>query len=291
MNWDDLRIFLAVARAGQIARAAPLVGMDATTVGRRLRRLEQALGRTLFQAQRDGQHLTEAGDRLLVRAEAMERSMAAIDEREDTGGLIRVSASEGFGTWFLAHHLGGFARLHPGLTIDLVATSGLLSPSKRETDVALLLARPRQGPLVTRKLADYGLRIFAAKHYLEKAPPLATRDDLKRHTLLGYIPGYIFAPELDYLDDIAPGLQPRLRSSSINAQYRMTASGAGIAVLPCFIGDSDPTLVRVLPEIALRRSFWLATHQDAQASPRIRRFVDWVSALAAEHRAGLLGET
>ncbi len=290
MNWDDLRIFLAVARAGQIARAAPALAIDATTVSRKLRRLEKALGQTLFEIRRDGHHLTEAGDHLLARAEAIERSIAAMDEGEDKSGLIRISAPEGFGTWFLAHHIRHFAQAFPMMTVDLVATSGLLSPSKRETDVALLLARPRQGPLVTRKLADYGLRLFAAKQYLAGAPPIHTRDDLRRHRLVGYIPGYIYAPELDYLDEVAQGLQPSLRSSSINAQYRMTASGAGVAVLPCFIGDSDPLLQRVLPDIALRRSFWLATHQDARANPRIRRFVDWLGDVASEHRQRLAGD-
>ena len=167
VSWSDLQDFLAIARAGQLARAAKMLGVDATTVGRRLRRLERQLGQTLFEQTRAGQVLTEAGERLLERVETMERAASGLDDADARSarlsGLIRVSVSEGFGTWFVAHHLHEFVDAHPGVVIDLVATSGFLSPSKRETDVAVLLARPRAGPVVIGKLSDYRLRFYAAK--------------------------------------------------------------------------------------------------------------------------------
>jgi DNA-binding transcriptional LysR family regulator len=293
MDWDDLRIFLAVARAGQIAGAAPALGIDATTVGRRLRRLEKALGQVLFEQQRDRQKLTEAGEQLLERAEGVERLMRAAGGEGRAGGspsgLVRVSASEGFGTWLVAHHLTDFAQRFPDIRIDLVASSGLLNPSRRETDVAILLARPRRGPLVTRKLTDYGLRLFASRAYLAGRPAVRESPDLRAHRLIGYIPDFIFAPELDYLDEILPTLTPSLRSSSINAQYRMAASGAGIAVLPCFIGDADASLARVLPGMRLQRSFWLVTHEDTRHFERIRNFTDWLAGIVRERQARLLG--
>ena len=210
-------------------------------------------------------------------------------EGDRHGGVVRVSASEGFGTWFVAHHLRAFAELHSTIGVDLAATNGFLSPSKRETDVAILLARPRRGPLITRRLADYGLRLFASRRYLDAHDPVGSVGDLRRHQLIGYIPDLIYAPELDYLDEVGPGLEPRLRSSSINAQYRMAASGNGVAVLPCFIGDADSGLVRLLPEVWIRRSFWLVTHKDTRRSPRVDRFVDWLVAVTEEHRDALLG--
>ena len=293
MNWDDLRIFLRVARSGQIAHASSMLGVDATTVSRRIRRLERDLGQTLFEQQRDGQRLTEAGERLLQRAEEVDRSMGRLDEEDiegdRQGGVVRVSASEGFGTWFVAHHLRAFAKQHPTIGVDLAATNGFLSPSRRETDVAILLARPRRGPLITRRLADYGLRLFASRRYLEAHDPVESTADLRRHRLIGYIPDLIYAPELDYLDEVGPGLEPHLRSSSINAQYRMAASGNGIAVLPCFIGDADPALARLLPEVWIRRSFWLVTHRDTRRTQRVDRFVDWLVATTNEHRDALLG--
>jgi DNA-binding transcriptional LysR family regulator len=293
MQWDDLRFFLAVVRAGQLARAAGRLGVDATTVGRRLRRLEAALGQTLFEQTKHGQTLTDAGERLRERAETMERQVRdiAIDAEAgaDFGGTIRISVSEGFGSWFVARHLPEFASLHPRLTVDLVASSGFLNPSRREADVAILLDRPRKGPLFTRKLTDYRLRLYAARGWLEREGPIERRADLGRHPLIGYVPDLLYAPELRYLSEIAPGLEPRLRSTSINAQHHMVAAGGGIAVLPCFIGDSDPNLERLLDEVSVTRSFWLVTHADTRRSGRVGAFVDWLIAVVASGQRQLLG--
>ncbi|HTU12831.1 MAG TPA: LysR family transcriptional regulator [Allosphingosinicella sp.] len=296
MEWDDLRFFIAVAREGQLARAGARLGVDATTVGRRLRRLEGTLGQTLFEQTKHGQSLTEAGERLLLRAEGMERQAREIEAAgigasgPDLTGSIRVSVSEGFGTWFVAHHLPGFAALHPRLGIDLVASSGFLNPSRREADIAILLDRPRKGPLFTRKLTDYALRLYASRDWLARHGPVRTRAELKAHPLVGYVPDLLYAPELRYLTEIDPELEPRLRSTSINAQYRLVAAGAGIAVLPCFIGDSDASLIRLLDSVVVRRSFWLVTHADTRRAGRIGAFTHWLTALVAARQGMLLGQ-
>ena len=290
MNWDDLRIFLVLARAGLVSRAAGELGMDPTTVSRRIQRLEKAVGQTLLVRERAGPRLTEAGRRLLADAEAVERTAGALGTpAEAPRAILRVSATEGFGTWFIAHHLAAFAREAANVQVDLVATSGFLSPSKRETDVAILLARPRRGPLVTRKLSDYALRLYAASSYLRDAPAIAEAADLRRHPLVGYIPDFLYAPELDYLGEIAPGIEPALRSSSINAQYRIIASGAGVGVLPRFIGDTDDALAPVLPGVTIGRSFWLSTHRETRALDHVDRFVAWLVALTGRRQRQLLG--
>jgi DNA-binding transcriptional LysR family regulator len=292
LPWNDLQDFLAVARAGQIARAASQLGVDATTVGRRLRRLEARLGRTLFEQTREGQVLTEAGETLLAQVEAMQRAADRIDTRPESGalsGLLRVSVSEGFGTWLVAEHLHEFAARHPGLTIDLVASSGFLSPSKREADIAVLLARPAQGPVVASKLADYALHLYASAHYIaahgEPTPATLARE----HRLIGYIPDLLYSPELRYLREVDADLAPQLRSSSINAQARLIASGAGVGVLPHFIGGVDPLLVRVMPDVTIARAFWLVTHRDTRQLRRVRAFRAWLVELVTRHRARLTG--
>lgn len=295
MEWDDLRFFLAVAGEGQLAKAGARLGVDATTVGRRLRRLEQALGQTLFEQTKEGQSLTEAGERLLQRAEGMERQAREIEAASagasgpDLTGSIRVSVSEGFGTWFVAHHLPDFVAQHPRLGVDLVASSGFLNPSRREADIAILLDRPRKGPLFTRKLTDYALRLYASRAWLAAHGPVRSKAELKGHPLVGYVPDLLYAPELRYLTEIAPELEPRLRSTSINAQYRLVAAGAGIAVLPCFIGDSDAGLVRLLDGVVIRRSFWLVTHADTRRAGRIGAFTDWLTFLVAARQGMLMG--
>ncbi len=294
-DWNDYQIFLGVARAGKIARAAAALGIDATTVSRRLRRLEARLEATLFEQTREGQQLTEAGEQLLSRVEAMARAAADIGEAgRASGGLsgtLRVSVSEGFGVWFLARHMGEFAAAHPNLTIDLVASSGFLSPSKREADVAITLSRPKAGPLMARKLSDYALRLYATPAYLARQGTPDRPAELARgHVLVGYVPDLLYAPELRYLADICPEpeLQPLLRSPSINAQHAMIASGAGVGVLPCFIGDADARLVSVLPERRILRSFWLVMHKDNHSLARIEGWKEWLIDCVRRHQPILL---
>ena len=292
IDWSDYQAFLAIARAGQLARAAAQMGVDATTVGRRLRRLEARLGTTLFEQTREGQVLTEAGERLLAAVEAMALAAAEVSEGDEGGGLsgtLRISVSDGFGTWFLASRLPEFAAAHPGLTLDLVANSGFLSPSKREADIAVVLSRPKAGPVIARKLSDYALRLYASPAYLAATGMPEGPPDLARgHRLVGYIPDLLYAPELRYLDEIHPGLAATIRSSSINAQQRLLAQGAGIGVLPCFIGDADPALRPVLPGQRIMRSFWIVTHKDTHNLARVRAGTKWLVEAAARHRALML---
>lgn len=292
-DWNDYQAFLAIARGGQLARAAAAMGVDATTVGRRLRRLEARIGATLFEQTREGQVLTEAGEALLGEVEAMEQAAQRIADATSSGlgagGLLRVSVPEGFGTMLVAGQLRDFTDRHPRLTLDLVASSGLLSPSKREADCAVTLSRPRAGPVIAGKLSDYALRLYAER---ELADRLALRRpaDLEGQRLVGYIPDLVYAPELRYLAEIHPGLSATVRSQSIIAQHRLIAEGAGVGVLPCFIGDADPRLVPLFPEKRIVRSFWLVTHKDTHALARVKAFKTWLTELVARERRRLLPE-
>lgn len=293
LSWSDLQDFLAVARAGQLARAGSATGVDPTTIARHLRRLEARLGATLFEQTREGQVLTEAGEALLARVEAMAQAASAIGEGSSgAGGLsgtLRISASEGFGSWILARQVPSFIAAHPGLTLDIVASSGFLSLSKREADIAVMLSRPKAGPVLARKLSDYALRLYASPAYLaQHGAPELPADLAVGHRLVGYIPDLLYDPMLRYLDEIHPGLAANLRSSSINAQHRLLAAGAGIGVLPCFMGDADSALVPVFPERRIVRSFWLVTHRDTQNLARIKAGKDWLLDSVQRHREVLL---
>ena len=296
IHWNDLQDFLAIARAGQLARAAALAGVDATTMGRRLRRLEMRLGQTLFEQTREGQVLTESGEALLAQVEGMEAAAGRIAEgvRPASGlsGTVRISLSEGFGTWIVARQIHRFVAAHPGLTLDLVASSGFLSPSKREADIAVVLSRPRAGPVIASKLSDYELQLYATPAYLAATgTPTQAAELAHGHRLIGYIPDLLYAPELRYLDELHPGLAATVRSSSINAQHRLIAAGTGIGVLPCFIGNADPTLATVLPGRRIRRSFWLVTHKDTHQLARVRACRDWLLETVQRNREVLLPVT
>lgn len=281
-DWDDLRVFLAVARARKVAPAARALGIDATTIARRLARLEKALDAELFEMGAGERSLTVRGQELLGHAEAAESAaLAAIEEmrgQERTlAGQVRLSVAEGFGTWVLAPGMGDFNRRHPGIRLDLITASGFLNPSKREADMAVMLARPQRGRLMVRRLGDYRLHLYAAPDYLARAGRPETPADLRGHTLIGYVPEFIFSPELDYLDEVEAGLEAHLRSTSIIMQQRMIAEGAGIGVLPDFIGRRDAGLVPLMAErVEITRSFWLVMHGDLRKLARIAAVADWL---------------
>ena len=292
MDWDKLQYFLFVARHGTLARAGAALHVDATKVSRQVSGLETALGQTLFERTPAGFVLTAAGRALVPHAEAMAAAAARIHSAHEGGsglsGHLRVSVSEGFGNSFIAPRLASFVAAHPELEIDLVASSGFLDPSRREADMAILLARPRKGPLITRKLSDYTLGLYAPAARPDWQDAVAA-GPLSRAGIpvIGYMPDILYAPELDYLGEIEPGLRASVRSSSILAQRRMIASGAGVGVLPCFLAANDSGLVHVRPEQAIARAFWLALHRDIAPQPRIRAFIDWLDIEVRESR-GLL---
>ncbi len=286
-DWSDLRFFLAVARTGRLTLAASRLGVEHSTVSRRLAALEATLGATLFDRSPQGYAITAAGERLLRAAEGME-SLALTAQGEIGGadlgvtGMVRIGAPDGFGTFFLAPRIGALSRLHPGLDIELLAMPRVFSLSKREADLAISLSRPKEGRLHARKLTDYQLTLYASRAYLEREGAIATRADLNRHSFISYVDDLIYAPELDYLPVVAKELRPRLKSSNLIAQLMATRAGAGVCVLPAFMADGfcgtgGTDLVPVLPgEVMLTRTFWLILHADIRDLARVRVVADFV---------------
>lgn len=289
-DWDDLRIFLAVARARRIAPAARRLGVDATTIGRRLARLAAALDAPLFEGAGHERRLTAQGAALLRHAEAAESAaLGALEEvtgeRRALAGQVRLSVAEGFGTRVLAPQVAAFHARHPQIGLDIVTASGFLNPSKREADMAVMLARPQRGRLTVRRLGDYRLRLYAARDYVARHGAPARRADLRDHPLIGYVPEFNLSPELDYLDEVEAGLEAHLRSTSINVQQVMVAEGAGIGILPDFMAAADARLMPLLAdELAITRSFWLVVHADLRLLPRMEAVARWLDGCIATIR-------
>lgn len=290
-DWDDLRVFITVARMKRVAAAARALDIDATTISRRLSRLAQALDTDLFEQVGSDRILTHRGLALFRHAESIEGSaLAAVaevkGERRSLRGHVRVSVAEGFGTRILAPGLPAFHAQHPGIHVDIVTASGFLNPSKREADMAVMLARPQRGNLSVRRIADYRLHLYASPAYLQRNDRPSDRRDLQDHVLIGYVPEFLFAPELNYLDEVLPGAEAALRSSSIGIQRRLVLDGAGIGVLPDFMAANDTRLVRLLgDDVEITRSFWLVTHRDMTKLARIMA----VSELIRKQTAMILG--
>ncbi|SMF65880.1 DNA-binding transcriptional regulator, LysR family [Tistlia consotensis] len=285
-DWNDVRYFLAVVRTGTLTLAARRLGSDHTTVGRRLSALEASLGAKLIDRGPTGCTPTAQGERFLADAEALESVATRAQERiagSDVAlsGTVRIGTPDGFGSFFLAPRIMTFCDRHPELEVQIVAMPRVFSLSKREADLAIGLTRPAEGRLVSRKLTDYSLRLYAARRYLEASPPIRCRSDLAGHHFVSYIDDLIFSPELDYMPQISRDASARLQSSNLIAQMQATIAGAGLCVLPCFMVDGDPRLVAVLPEeVVLTRSFWLVVHADQRHLARIRSAAEFILAAA-----------
>ena len=283
IDWDLIRSFLAVARAGKLTVAARRLKLNHATLSRRIAALEAALDTKLFDRLLTGYVLTVQGERLMARAEDMESSIFGIQtdvaaESAEVSGTVRIGSPDGFGTAFLAPRIGALAEAHPDLDVELVAMPRSFSLSKREADIAISLSPAPQGRLHARKLTDYELGVYAAATRSEDWRSIRSTEDLAGFAFINYIDDLIFAPELDYLPSIARGIEPRIRSSSLVAQKEAAAAGAGLCVLPCFLAGSDPRLMRILPhKIRLIRSFYMMVHSDMRALPRIAVTTDFIA--------------
>ncbi len=278
MDWDHLRYFLELARTGTLAAAARRTGVEHTTVARRIRLLEKRMGVPLFVRAAAGHRLTEAGRQLLPAVEAMETAVLGVERvapanasSSGPAGLVRVGATEGFGTLILAPHLARLTQQHPHLSIDLLAVPRMLHLSRREADIVISLERPRQGSVIVTRLADYTLLVYGQREYLARRALITRREDLRQHEFVNYVDDLLFTKELQFLGDVFPPERFTLRSTSIMAQYQAVRAGAGLAVLPAFVADRDTSLARVLPrEARFTRTFWMSMPAEGKHQARIQ---------------------
>ena len=297
INWDNLRLFLSVVRAQSAQEAARRLNVDHSTITRRLHRLEKELGTRLFERTSAGHVMTAAGHRLLEHVERIESTVALLDE--DIGGdsqmltgHVRLGATEGFGSFFLAPHLSHFCDRHPAITVELLVVPRFINLSQREADLAINIERPISPTQVTSKLAQYRLQLYASTRYLAHHAPIRCQADLAEHRLFGYVDELSFSPELRYLESIAPMARTPLRSTSIVAQYSAVREGQGLAVLPCFLAAQCHELVPVLPaEIDLIRTFWITAPSERRELARVRALWDYLREASERNHDFLMGHT
>ncbi|MCG8271948.1 LysR family transcriptional regulator [Aquamicrobium sp. NLF2-7] len=290
MNWDDVRIFLAVARSGQILGAARRLELNHATVSRRIGALEEALRAKLFRRLTTGSELTPAGERFLEIAERMEADViaarsAVADEDEDISGSVRIGAPDGFGVAFLARHLGELTRQHRDLTIQLVPVPRSFSLSRREADIAITVERPQEGRLVAGKLVDYTLGLFASRDYVREHGLPQTAAELPQHALIGYVRDLIVSPSLDYEAEFSPDWRSAFAISSALGQAEAVRAGAGIGILHTFIARSMPELVPVEVIPPIRRSYWLVYHETVRPLRRVQAAASFITRVVERERA------
>lgn len=293
-DWNDFRLVLAVRRAGGLTAAAKALGIDHSTAFRRLNGIEARLAVRLFERLPGGSYqATEAGERMAAAAERMEDEALALD-RDLVGqdrllsGRLRVTSSETLAQARLTEHIASFRRVHPGIEVELVVDNRVLSLSRREADVALRPVRPKEGDLWGRKLADVGWTIYGRKAALgDPGNLLAGPGDLGRHSLIGWEEAHLGIRAAEWLAHNAPSTAFVYRSNSLVNQLVAAKSGIGLALLPCYLGDPEPELARVLdgPVAELTGELWIVTHADLKGTARVRAFFDVVGEGLASERA------
>jgi len=274
MDWDLLRVFLAVAREGQMLAAARRLGLNHATVARRLDALEAALGTPLFDRRPAGSLLTQAGERLLPSAERIETELLGIAEATkmagaSVSGRVRIGAPDGLGTFFLAAELGKLTRIHPDLELELVPLPRTFSLTRREADLAIVLDPPAEGRLIVSRLSDYSLSVYASRTWVaENGVPIAL-EDLAPHVVVSGVEDYAYAASLDYGRVLERRARRVFRCAGVVGQMEAVRAGIGVGVLHDFAAHAVPDLVRLFPKVSFRRAYFLLSHPDTRHLTRI----------------------
>ncbi|MFE8602097.1 LysR family transcriptional regulator [Archangium violaceum] len=279
LDWEDLRVFVALARAGSLSAAARALRVSHATVGRRIAALEETLGRALFDRRADGYALTAEGAAVLEQAQGMDERALAILRRagRDTGltGTVRLTATEAMAERFLIPRLAPFRRRHPGIDLEVLSDSRSLSLARREADVAVRLARPRAGELITRRLSTLAYGVYVA--------PGGDTD-----AWVGYDDSFAYLPEAQWLARVAAGGRIALRTNSLAAQLAAVRAGFGKTLLPRWFAEEEGGLTSLPPPAPPPvREAWLVVHRDLKDVPRVRALVDHVVSVFEAERARL----
>jgi len=291
LNWNDLRYFLEVARAGRYLTAAKRMGVNHTTVSRRIAALEDALQTPLFESDEKGLHLTPAGEAVLPLAQQCEdiavltKERVASDQRSLSGNL-RIGAPDGLGNLFIANQLTQFVHRNPDLNLRLVPVPQNLNLIKREVDIAITLEPSERRDIHCKKLTDYQLFLYVSREYLQNNDvDLEDIQSIKQHPFAGYIPDILYTEQLGFNRLIDDQLIERFQGATVMSQFQFIANGGGFGVLPHFMVQDDPRFVQVLPDqIHFVRSYWILTPLELRRRANVRSISTELEQLIAQHR-------
>ena len=295
LDWDDLRFVHAALQHGSLLAAARSLGVDHTTVGRRLEAAEACLGVTLFVRGPGGLTLTPDGLRLegplqQLEAAAVAVARAAVAADTRLAGPITLTAPETFGVAFLAPLVGRFVDAHPAVSVAIEPSGAVLDLARQEAQVAVRTVRTSGAGVVTRRLTSVAYGLYAAASYLERRGPV-TSATIATHTILA--PSSLQEPERRWWSQVAPDVQPNVCSDVSLALAAAAEAGAGLAVLPRYLGVASRTLRAVHVDGAPplpRQVLYLAVHADLRRTPRVRALMDFLLGAIADADARL-GDT
>jgi DNA-binding transcriptional LysR family regulator len=300
LDWDRIRIFHGVAEAGSFTRAAETLNLSQSAISRQIGALEEEIGTPLFHRHARGLVLTEQGELLQESARIIARQLAAAssqltESKAEPAGPLRVTATQGFGSFWLASHMKEFLELYPEITLSLLVLDTDLDLSMREADIAIRVSPSAKPDLIQKRMRTAHTHLYAAPAYLESAPPLIEADDLERHRLIAYGTGGPNPPPLPSLnwvleagrdeEDPRERRQAALLINNVYGMLRAAEQGAGVASLPDYLGSMSRSLMRVLPQLeGPGFDVYFVYPEEMRASARIGVFRDFLLRKMAEQQ-------
>ena len=293
-NPDDLLVLLAVARTGRFTAAAESLGLNHTTISRRIYSLEKALGGRVLARAAGGWELTELGRRAATAAEEVEAAVSAFDGGPDAprqlSGVVRMTATDGFSAYIAAPAIARLQRSHPALTVEIVTVTRRALQIRSGIDIEVVVGEPQVHRAEAVRLGEYVLGMYASRDYLAERGAPTSAEELTRHPLVYFVDSMLQVDDLDAPRRLVPTMRDSLSSTNVFVHVEATRAGAGIGLVPCFMADRHDDLVRLLPEVfAERLPYWMVLRTDSLRRPAVAAVADALREQTALFAAELLG--
>lgn len=295
MDWNDVRYFLAVVRTGSLTGASEQLRVSQSTISRRIDALESRLSVTLFARHQTGYFVTDEGQSLVSHAEAVEAAALGLESfsagtSRNVMGTVRLTTAENLASHIIIPALPHFREMHPDVRLEIVTGIASISLSRREADLALRLTRPEHGNITIRRLGELAYGLYGSKAYLANYEKPQDGGRFAGHAFIGWDDNLSHLPMARWLSQAMEGTSPPVTSSSLQGHLAAASAGLGLALLPCFLADAEPDLVRLVePSDAFSQEIWLAIHGDLAASARVRVVAEFLATLINDHHDQLVG--
>ncbi|OFI38386.1 LysR family transcriptional regulator [Arthrobacter sp. SW1] len=295
-NPDDLLILLAVSRSGKFTSAAQDLGLNHTTVSRRIAALEKALGgRTLARAA-GGWELTELGTEAVAVAERIEAAVGTLDAGnrapDPIAGVVRMTATDGFSAYIAAPAIARLRTQHPGLSVEIITVTRRALQQRSGLDLEVVVGEPQVHRAESLRLGQYMLGMYASREYLAAHGIPRTAEELVRHPLVYFVDSMLQVDDLDAPRRLVPGMRDGVMSTNVFVHVEATRAGAGIGFLPCFMADRHDDLVRLLPaDFAELLPYWLVLRTESMRRPAVAAVVRALQEEMTARHDALLGRS
>ena len=295
LDWNAFRFVVAVAETGSLSGAARQLKVSQPTVGRKISELEQQLNVRLFDKLFNGYSLTSAGQSILELCLDMQSNALGIErlvagQDQDLSGRIRLSTTEGLGTYWLIPKLYEWRADHPNIEIDMVIGTSMLDLIRREADIALRLGNPGSDDLIGRKLGHIAFGLYGSQSYFQAHGTPNGPADLAEHRIVESSGILLNVNQARKLRELAGESTVSIHCNHLPAQIAATAAGLGLSAMPCYVGDNTEDFRRVLrDDFNVAIDLWLLTHRDLRSTARIRAMLSFLAAKVREEEALLKG--